>query len=334
MRLDTDMPKAALTKLRDGLRSSRLWPLALVLLVAIVAVPIALSKSSSGTPIASAPPSIPPPAGTSLPALNVQSTPGHSKLPGHGRDPFAGKGSGQSTTQSSSSSATSSPSTTGSGTTSGGAGAGSASTSSSSAPAGSGSTSASPAPPSSSHSAPPSITSGEKPTSAPSGLAGDQAYDVTLTLTDPSGGLDTIDSLERLSVLPNAANPLLVELGVLQGGKRVLFAVSPGTVVSGPGTCTPGPIDCEILSLGQEQTEGVSLQSAGGPRSVALFAVTGIVADRYSSAAAADADRRQQSQAGRQLLNLLQLDALSLFRYEPSVGAVVDLRNLTAGDVR
>jgi hypothetical protein len=331
MRLDADMAKASLSKLWDGLRSNRLWPLVLVLLVAIVAVPIALSKSSSGAPVASVRSASPPPAGTSLPALNVETTPGHSKLPGHGRDPFTGKASGQSTTPTTggtpSSSGTPSQSTTRTGTTSGGAGAGSASTSSSS-------TSASPAPPSSTPAAPPSITHNQKPTSAPTGLAPNQAYDVALTLTEPSGGLDTIDSLERLSVLPNAANPLLIELGVLEGGKRVLFAVSPGTVVSGPGVCTPGPIDCEILSLGQEQTEGISIHSAGGPKSVALFAVTGVAAERYSSTAGAEAVRRKESQAGRQLLNLLPLDALSLFRYEPSVGAVVDLRNLTAGDAR
>ena len=332
MRLDANTSKAALSKSWDGLRSNRLWPLALVLLVAIVAVPIALSKSSSAAPVGSVPPPTPPPAGTSLPTLNVQSTPGHSRLRGHGRDPFAGKSSSQSTTTSSS--ATSSQSTTGSGTTSGGAGAGGASPSSNTAPAGAGSTSASQAPPSSKPASPPSITNNQKPTPAPTGLAANQSYDVTLAVTDPSGGLDTIDSLERLSVLPSAASPLLIELGVLEGGRRVLFAVSPGTVVSGPGTCTPGPIDCEILSLGQEQTEGISVHSATGSESVALFAVTGISADRYSSATAADNARRGESQAGRALLDSLPLDALSLFRYEPSVGAVVDLRNLTAGDAR
>ena len=48
MRFDTDRAKAALGRLFGDLRSNRLWPLALVLLVAIVAVPIALSKSSGG----------------------------------------------------------------------------------------------------------------------------------------------------------------------------------------------------------------------------------------------------------------------------------------------
>jgi hypothetical protein len=155
---------------------------------------------------------------------------------------------------------------------------------------------------------------------------------VTLALTDSTGGLNTIDSLERLSPLPSANQALLVELGVLRGGHRVLFAVQPGTALNGPGTCTPGPIDCEILSLGQDQTEGVSIQSASGPTQVALFAVTGISAASHPSASAADKARRQESAAGRKILNASTLDALSLFQYQPNIGAVVDLSNLTARD--
>ena len=40
---------------------------------------------------------------------------------------------------------------------------------------------------------------------------------------------------------------------MLKGGKQVLFAVQQGAAVSGPGTCTPGPIDCEILALAPGQ---------------------------------------------------------------------------------
>lgn len=169
---------------------------------------------------------------------------------------------------------------------------------------------------------------------APTGLASDQAYEVSLGITNTSGGIDTIDPLARLSVLPSDQQQRLVELGVTKGGSRVLFAVQPGTVVGGPGACIPGPVDCEILSLGQDQTEGISLQTSTGNVPIALFAVTGISARRYPTAAAAGRARRTQSSTGRDLLDSSTLGALSLFRYEPSVGAVVDLSNLTAGDKR
>jgi hypothetical protein len=329
MKLDLNSDKALepLRKFGKELGGNRLWPLAIVLLVAIVAVPIALSKSSTGTPVASVPPAAPPASGTAVPALNVQTQPGHSRLPGHGRDPFPGS-SGQATTASTGAATTTGSSTsTGTGSTATGSVSGGASGSSG------GQTGSAP-PPTSTNGTPPSITKNKKPKPAPSGLTSTQSYDVALAITNSSGGLDTVDPLERLTVLPSSRQPLMVELGVLKGGKQVLFAVQPGTVVGGPGTCTPGPIDCEILSLGQDQTESISIQSPDGPVQVALFAVTGISAAGHSSAAAADKARRAESEAGRSVLDSdsSTLATLSLFRYDPSVGAVIDLRNLTAGD--
>jgi hypothetical protein len=321
MRLDPEKAKELLAKVVKDMRSNRVWLLAIVLLVAIVAVPIALSKTSSATPVASLPQATPPPApGNAIAALNVQSSPSQSRLHGHGRDPFAQHGS---TKSSAATTATTTTPGSGSTTTTGGSSTGAA---------GSSTPSSSAAPPTSTNVSPPTITSNKKPTPAPSGLTANQSYRVVLAITNSAGGLDTIDPLERLTVLPSARQPLLVELGVLKGGSRVLFAVQPGTVVGGPGTCTPGPIDCEILSLGQDQTEALGVQSPTGPVGVALFAVTAVTAQAYSSAAAADKARRTESPAGRRLLDASTLNALSLFQYEPSVGAVVDRRNLTAGD--
>jgi hypothetical protein len=162
-------------------------------------------------------------------------------------------------------------------------------------------------------------------------LTARQSYHVTLSITNTAGGVDRLDPLKRLSVLPSDQQPRLVDLGVLNGGRRVLFVVQPGTIVAGPGTCTPGPIDCELLSLAQNQTEDVSMQSPAGVVSVAQFAITAITTDEHSSAAAANTLRRRESAAGRRLLNDSTLSALSLFQYKPSLGAVVDLRNLTVG---
>jgi hypothetical protein len=117
---------------------------------------------------------------------------------------------------------------------------------------------------------------------------------------------------------------------VVPGGRRVLFEVQPGAVITGPGSCTPGPIDCQILSLAPGQTE--TLSSANGDVSNLLFAVTAVKADRYRSRAAAQKARRTASVAGHELLNSSTLSALTLFQYDPSVGAVLDLRNLKVGN--
>jgi len=304
------------------LRDKKLWPLAVVLVAALVAVPLLLTKSSKPAPVASAPtPSVP--AAPGLPVVSAQSAPTRSHLTGPSRDPFGGAGSTASTTTSTTSSTSgSSASNATSASQTGGTSAGGASSS----PV----TGASPT--STSTVTPIVLPPGTpKPKPAPPTLGSTQSYEVSLAITNGSGGLNTIDPLERLSVLPNDGNALLVDLGVLKGGHRVLFAVQPGAVVSGPGICIPGPIDCEILSLAVGQTEGLSERTGSGASQVALMAVTSVTAVGHGSSAAALKARRKEDAAGRAILNRSSLSALSLFRYQPSLGTVVDLRNLQVG---
>jgi hypothetical protein len=158
-----------------------------------------------------------------------------------------------------------------------------------------------------------------------------QAYYVSLSMTNTSGGLDAIPSLERLSALPNRRDPLLVELGVLEGGKRVLFALQPGALVAGRGTCIPGPVDCRILSLRAGEVEKLSSRTQAGAQQIGLFAITAIAPRHYKSTAAAEAARRVKSSYGNELLREAGSGVMSLFRFDPNVGAIVDGRNLAVG---
>jgi hypothetical protein len=312
------------TGIISELRERKLWPIAVVLIVALVAVPVLLSKKAPTdliTPEAGA--GLPYSTGTTLPAISIKTTPGNSQLAGRARNPFTPQHVGTTATTATVASA---PATT---TAATGAGStGSTGTSPTTSSSSGGSTTSSAAPSTSAPTAP-KPTTPAKP--APTGLTATQSYQVSLAITTSGGNLNTIDPLERLSILPNVKQPLLDELGVLQGGRKVVFVVEPGAVISGPGACTPGPIDCEILTLSPGQTEGVSQQTATGSTPVALFAVNAISAVQHPSVAAANQARRTASQAGRELLANSPLSATSLFQYDPSVGAVVDLRNLTVG---
>jgi hypothetical protein len=327
---------SVLSNMIKELRERKLWPVAIGLIVALVAVPVLLSKKAPTNLVTPPTGGLPYSTGTTLPAISVQTKPADSKLAGRGRNPFtpqhvattaaATPAASSGTTASSSGSSTSTGSTGSTGS------AGSTGSTGSTGAAGLGTASgpvvvSSPATP-----APSTSTTPTKPAPpAPTGLTAKQSYAVSLAITNSGGGLNTIDPLERLSVLPSPHRPLLLELGVLQGGKRVLFAVQPGAAVGGPGTCTPGPIDCEILSLAPGQEEGVSEQTSSGTTPVALFSVNSISAVDHPTVAAADAARRAASAAGRELLANTALTAVSLFQFDPSVGAVVDLRNLTVG---
>ena len=300
---------SVLTNVIKELRERKLWPIAILLIVALVAVPLLLSKKAPTNLVTPQPStSLPYSTGSALPAITVETAQGASKLPGRGRDPFTPQHIATTATTSSTSSTR--PAASGATSTTGSMGAtGSTGTSTVSAGTGSGSstvssTPSSPATPTT-PSTPSSPATTPKPAPGPSGLKPKQSYQVSLAVTTSSGGVNTIDPLERLSVVPGRQQPLLVELGVLQGGKRVLFAVQPGAAVSGPGTCAPGPIDCEILSLAPGQTEAVSKQTSTGTTPVALFSVSSIGAAEHPSVAAANTARRtrpsSRPQAAHQL---------------------------------
>ncbi len=320
------------------LRERRLWPVAVALLIGLVAVPVLLTKSPSSAPAAQGAGDGSVASGRSVSVKLTASTP-QGRLSGASRSPFTQQGgaapraltgtgtpslAGSATLGASTASAsigagsTSASSSTGSSAGSKSSGAGSSATS------GGGSSYSAPAP------GAPVATPARQAAPAPAGLSATQTYDVAIQISNASGGLNLIDPVQRLSTIPSASQPLLVELGVEQGGSRVLFAVQPGTVVTGPGACTPGPIDCEILSLAPDQGENVSTQSAGGA-TIAQFAVTDIYAQDHGSAGAASQARNAVSAQGARLLSNSPLSALSLFQYEPSVGAIVDMRNLTVG---
>ena len=310
------VPRNMLKELVDR----KLWPIALVLIIALVAVPVLLTKKAPTDIVTPPTGPLPYSSGTTLPAISIQASPTNSKLAETGRNPFTPQHVATTTTTTVAAVTTPSPST-GTDTTSTGSGTSSSTGSGAGAPTAPATTPVAPTTP--------APTTSVKP--APTGLTPTQSYHVSLALTTSNGGVNTIDPVQRLSILPSKQEPMLIELGVLQGGHSVLFVVEPGTVVSGAGTCTPGPIDCEVLSLNPGQQAGISKQTASGTTPVALFSVNSITADNHPSVAAANAARQDASSVGRQLLNKSPLSAISLFQYDPSVGAVVDLRNLTVG---
>jgi hypothetical protein len=319
-----------LNALLSDLRERKIWPLAVALLAALVAIPVVLAKHPAPTPVPAAPS-----VGTAVAAthtgapVSVSTTPVQPGLPGKSRDPFTPQGSSLTQTPTTAATSTVPAAATAAveaslssqlASSSGGASLSSASTGGSSSGGSSVTVISSPEP------SVPASTTPAKGTPAPAGLADDEAYDVALSVTGADGSLDTVDPLPRLSPVPSAAQPLLLELGVLHGGHRVMFVVRPGTAVSGPGECVPGSLDCELLVLSPGQTETVSTATGD-----VLFAVTGISTHRYASAAAARTARQAVSATGNQLLSGLSLKALPLFPYESNLGVVVDQRNLTVG---
>jgi hypothetical protein len=59
-----------------------------------------------------------------------------------------------------------------------------------------------------------------------------------------------IDGLEKLDILPDRANPLLIFLGVTQDAGNAVFLVDSTLQAAGEGTCKPSKSECAFLYLG------------------------------------------------------------------------------------
>jgi hypothetical protein len=70
-------------------------------------------------------------------------------------------------------------------------------------------------------------------------------------------------TVRRLEVLPDEDNPVLVYRGVEDGGKVAVFELTGNVTVEGDGACQPTPEDCQILKLRAGETEFVTVTDTG-----------------------------------------------------------------------
>lgn len=230
----------------------RLWPLAVVLALALVAVPIVLARTGGSAPG----PAPLPPAPPAAPAAGTPATqpvakpikvvdPTAKAAPrGHYHDPFAASAAPTTTTSSS-----------------GGAGAG--------APSGSAAGS-SPKPASPSSPASPSPSGGSSTPSAPvtpvgppqpvkpqpatlSGYFAGYRLDVGF---GPAGAVRPSKDIVRLKMLgPAGKTPLLIFLGFRTDGKTAMFLLDGESTPTGDGACWPTAKACQVLALRKGDSE-------------------------------------------------------------------------------
>lgn len=270
--------KAIALGLLDDLRAKRLWPVALVLLIALVAVPFLLlepSREASSAPgveptatgTAAAPDGLPGPeealAGDSQALVTLATLRRPSSLSTFDvKNPFRplrrldgsaetdlalARVAGQSGPGAPSGSDPLGGGGTG-GDVTGGGDTGTGGT-------GGGDTGGTPSPPAPTQPAP---GPAPLPSPAPAPIPEQRlTYGVDLTFDGPESAPRSYRNLPRLSLLPTIQSPVLVFLGVGADANNAVFLVdSTLQAVGGDGTCLPSPEECATLSIepGEQQT--------------------------------------------------------------------------------
>jgi hypothetical protein len=214
-----------LSNLWADLVDKRLWPVLIVLLLALVAVPLLLLKSGdSNEPSAPPIPSAAVPTANSS-AISVDSTPERgAKLTGSSRNPFQGKG-GSGNTQTHAASAPG-PSTAGPGPSTG------STPSTGSSGAGTGSTGS-----------PGSTGAGGGPTPVPSqgSSGGSSSHGGIVVRFGKAGSKSQV--VDPLQALPSRKNPMVVYLGEKHG--KAVFLISSDVTVGSNSDCKPSKDICQ-----------------------------------------------------------------------------------------
>ncbi len=253
----------------DDLRARRLWPVALLLVIALVAVPVTMIEpaneaapaSSAGSSLAAAPGGLPSPEealtnGKPLVSLAVLNTP--SDLEGfETKNPFKPLESLDDELPGgvSPDSVAVAPAASDDGldrsTRAGSSGSTSGAASEGADSPGSG---APPGPSTPPGDPPRNVTPEPDPEPQPRPVR-HYTYAVDLTFDGP-GPARSYRNLARLSMLPDQQEPLLVFLGVSVSGNSAVFLVdSTLHAQDGEGSCNPRPSECATLSIepGEEQ---------------------------------------------------------------------------------
>jgi hypothetical protein len=312
-------PKAVLNTTWRSLVQRRLLPVAILLVAALAAIPVLLSKS----PAPAAPVPVPhsdeatKTAATADPIVTLTSDTDAAKrrrVLGVRKNPFAPapvhlKAAKTATSVSASPSASSGGSSSGSGSSS-------SPSSSASAPASGGSGG--------------STTVSDPGTSAPAPKKTYPVYSLTVRFGDSTAESLNKVTLSRLKPLPSAVDPRLVYLGLSKDGKSAVFLLDASLTPQGDGTCEPNPADCQTLKLRQGDTEFFDVSddsgSATGAGAQYELDIVKIHHGSTASAAKAAAARSKASPAGREILKAREADAGPLrYRYDAKAGTLEKL---------
>jgi hypothetical protein len=181
--------------------------------------------------------------------------------------------------------------------------------------------------------------SGSQPTPAPSGTggSGEGGSKPTTPAGDPldiyhlslrfgradAEQLKTYHDVARLSPLPTADNPFFVYTGVLKDGKTAVFLLSSDATATGDGHCRPSAQSCQTIEVKEGDTEFFDLTVKYQLDVVKVFK------KGASTAAAAAAAYERHSNAGADMLRKAHRVGSSAFkgaatyRWLPDSGVLV-----------
>jgi hypothetical protein len=277
----------------------KLWPVAVGLLVALVALPVALGRGGGEAPAeSSAAPVVPGPSTPATQVVSLSTAKAKGAPLGRAHNPFRGLGGVVAAAVTGQQSPTVSAATSPTPAIVGGA---------PSEPGDTGPTPTAPSTPPPSDGditspSPPSTPGGTDPGSpiAPATIAAGYRVDVTYGRT---GSTRSMEDIARLSPLSALQEPIVLFVGVKDDQSTAIFMVLSDVAASGDGTCRPSPSDCQVVGLRKGDAELFDVPTSDGHVLRYELEVDDVAQKLVSSERAGIDARHRESSAGRDLLH-------------------------------
>jgi hypothetical protein len=91
-----------------------------------------------------------------------------------------------------------------------------------------------------------------------------ETWSLTVRFGDTTGGELEKRNVKRLKALPSAETPAVIYLGVLDNHKTAVFLVDHDATVQGDGKCFPAPDDCQTMHMRAGDIAFIDVHGADG----------------------------------------------------------------------
>jgi hypothetical protein len=140
----------------------------------------------------------------------------------------------------------------------------------------------------------------------------------------PVDGDQKTKTVERLAVLPSVEAPVLVYRGVEEGGKVAVFELTGSVTAQGDGDCKPSPEDCQVLRLRAGETQFITVNDTG-TETDAQYQLE--LVKIHTSKTAEKSELSKASTAGRKLLS--KLDRKTRYAFDGETGTLRKVKSLS-----
>ena len=158
-------------------------------------------------------------------------------------------------------------------------------------------------------------------------------YHISVKVGRADGTMRTLKDVARLSPLPSVDDPFMVYTGVLKDGKTAVFLLSSDAKATGDGKCKPSKDDCESVEVKKGDTEFFDLTVDGQPVQYELDVLDvkrqSAAGSSSSATASAAVASERHSNAGAKLLRTAHVKSTNRFkgassyRWLPDQGVLV-----------